>query len=194
MLAMLFVQPAVLAEGPIQVEVNHWVLGTEARAQMNDGTVTAAVRPLAEALGAQVSWDEKTKTVVVVREDPEALKERVALLEEALAAESPKEAVQTFAKGLKNRNGALQYAMMSKKMREEIGNNYAANRWQTGSSSPWYASITVNEGVHNEDGTWLFELHGVLTDSTNQQEDRHFSIKALKENNRWVVEEVQGKD
>ncbi|PUA36980.1 hypothetical protein C8Z91_22855 [Paenibacillus elgii] len=143
---------------------------------------------------AQVSWDEKTKTVVVVREDADAMKERVALLEEAVAADSPKEAVQTFAKGLKNRNGALQYAVMSKKMREEIGNEYAANRWQTGSSSPWYASITANEGVQNDDGTWLFELHGVLTDSTNQQEDWRFSFKALKENSRWVVEELKGKD
>lgn len=137
----------------------------------------------------QVSWDEKAKPVVVVCEDADAMKERVALLEEAVAAESPKEAVQTFAKGL-----TLQYAVMSKKMREEVGNEYAANRWQTGSSSPWYASITANEGVQNDDGTWLFELHGVLSDSTNQQEDRRFSFKALKENNRWVVEELKGKD
>ncbi|GMX61626.1 hypothetical protein Elgi_14300 [Paenibacillus elgii] len=42
--ALLCVQPAVLAEGTIQVKVNQSLLGTEAQAQMTDGPVTAAVR------------------------------------------------------------------------------------------------------------------------------------------------------
>ncbi|WP_339368679.1 hypothetical protein [Paenibacillus elgii] len=43
-MALLCVQPAVLAEGTIQVKVNQSLLGTEAQAQMTDGPVTAAVR------------------------------------------------------------------------------------------------------------------------------------------------------
>ena len=45
---------------------------------------------------------------------------RVELLEKALAAKTPDEAVQKWAEGVKTRNGVLQFAMFSPEVKERV--------------------------------------------------------------------------
>ena len=66
----------------------------------------------------------------------------------ALAPEEPG-SVNSWAKGVKTRNGALQYAVMSPELERNITMSFQG--WSTGVSSPWADSYEITErGV--EDG------------------------------------------
>gem|GEM_PF-3475510 len=74
---------------PVQVLVDGKELEAKRPLQIVEGTVLVPVRTLAEALGATVDWDAKTRTVHVDNRAKRSLERRVARLEEALAPETP---------------------------------------------------------------------------------------------------------
>lgn len=48
-----------------------------------------------------------------------SLQRQIKLLQEAAAPATPREAVEQWAKGLRERNGALQYAVLSPELKEQ---------------------------------------------------------------------------
>ncbi|WML33707.1 hypothetical protein [Clostridium sp. OS1-26] len=72
----------------------------------------------------------------------------VTLFKESInefGAASPEDAVDIWAKGVKIRNGALQYAVLSKSLKAKMEDSLNNTSWITGASSPWIESYKVTE-------------------------------------------------
>lgn len=62
------VAPALAGTGAISVLVDGRALVTDAPPLVENGRTLVPVRPLAESLGARVSWDEKARSVLIEAE------------------------------------------------------------------------------------------------------------------------------
>lgn len=72
----------------------------------------------------------------------------VTLFKESInefGAASPEDAVDLWAKGVKMRNGALQYAVLSKSLKAKMEKSLNNTSWITGASSPWIESYKITE-------------------------------------------------
>lgn len=72
----------------------------------------------------------------------------VTLFKESInefGAASPEDAVDIWAKGVKTRNGALQYAVLSKSLKAKMEDSLNNTSWITGASSPWIDSYKITE-------------------------------------------------
>ncbi len=90
---------------------------------------------------------------------------RILLLESALAPQTAEEAVLTWARGVKTRNGALQFALLSPEVRSKRQADYIAANWVTGASSPWVERYKIIR-QEQEAGGWEFEIEYELASST----------------------------
>lgn len=76
------------------------------------------------------------------------LKGVVNLFKESInefGATSPEDAVNIWAKGVKTRNGALQYSVLSKSLKTKMEKSLNNTSWITGASSPWIESYKITE-------------------------------------------------
>ncbi|ATY84832.1 hypothetical protein CVV65_07785 [Kyrpidia spormannii] len=149
---------AALAGSGVHIIVNHRVLSPSVSPQMVDGRVVAPVRDVAEVLGATVTWDDQTQTVRLDAPQSDASNRRIALLEQALAPDTAEQAVQTWARGVQTRNGALQYAVLAPALREQRKAEFEQVGWVTGVSSPWVKEFRIDQGTQNADGTRTFPV------------------------------------
>lgn len=83
---------AAFAADPIRLIVNGREIKTDVPPQLIGGRAMVPVRWVAEALGAVVEWDEESGSVFINTPQPDLLRRRVSLLEEAVAPDSPQEA------------------------------------------------------------------------------------------------------
>jgi hypothetical protein len=90
---------------------------------------------------------------------------RISLLENALVPQTAREAAQTWAKGIKTRNGALQFAVLSPELRSKMEADYGKLNWVTGASSPWVESYKITRQVQ-QGGGWEFEIQYQMMTST----------------------------
>lgn len=157
---------------------------------MENGKVIASVRDVAEALGATVSWDAERQSVMI---QSKAQDSRVDRLEQALAPGDPLSAATDWAEGVKQRNGALQYALLSPELKEKSFDDFASMNWSTGTSSPWVASYTVKEMATKPDGSHSYEVAFVFTDSTGSQFTSTQSITVAQFDDGWFLTSIEGK-
>lgn len=144
---MVLAVPAwVLAAGKVGIRVNGSPLDVPSYNQ--DGRVYAPVRAVAEALGARVDWQNGTVTIAAEQSgDPDQENRsniRIEYLEKALLPSSPEEALSLWSDGVKTRNGALQYAVLSPQLREQKLAGYEEMFWTSGTSSPWVDHYVIN--------------------------------------------------
>jgi hypothetical protein len=85
-----------------------------------DGDVWVSLGAISKLFGATVARDDETNTVAIDLKDIEAQKSQILLLEQALVPKDPFTAVKTWAEGVKMRNGAVQYAVMSPKLKRVL--------------------------------------------------------------------------
>lgn len=74
---------------------------------------------------------------------------------------SPQDAALVWAQGLKLRNAAMQYAVMTKALKEQYAQQWekTAPEWVTGVSSPWISSFKfISEQTKSEPYTALLEF------------------------------------
>lgn len=109
-----------------------------------DDKTVAPVRAIAEALGAKVDWDESTQTVRI-KKDEASLERRMLLLEKALMLGTAKETVETWARGIETRNGALQFVTLSPMLKAAYEPGFESSGWVTGTSSPWVVKYTISD-------------------------------------------------
>ncbi|MGI6554550.1 MAG: hypothetical protein ACOX2P_04085 [Bacillota bacterium] len=100
--------------------------------------------------------------------------------------------MNSWAKGVKTRNGALQYAVMSPELREEYYDELSEG-WCTGVSSPWVDSYEIIERAV-EDNTYKYDITFTYTDSTKNTfiETQFVTVKKFKDN--WFVADINRVD
>lgn len=157
-LVALTVAAGVLADGAISLMIDGRLLGPDTVVRIEDGRVVAPVRPVAEALGAEVEWDERNRSVNIRSSQTLLLEQRIRLLEEVLSPATPRDAVEKWAEGVMARNGALQYAVISPELREINLPLYEDFRWVTGTSSPWVESFEIVSEREISGEAWEYEV------------------------------------
>lgn len=180
-----------LAASPIKLLINGKEIATEVSPKIIDGKLLASLRVIAEAFGATVEWDEKTKSLSIEAKRTETDQAQVRLLEEALAPEDPLNAAQTWAEGVKTRNGALQYAMMSSELKKEYFAKFVDSNWSTGTSSPLVENYEIIERYSFNNERYRFEINFTYTDSTKESFSTTEYVTIANFDGNWLVSAIE---
>lgn len=170
LIVLAFLGTTVLAADPIRLFVNGREIVPDVAPRLIDGRTMVPVRALAEALGARVTWDGATSTVSVTLPELAELQHQKEVTEQALekvvAPRTPEEAASLWAEGVKQRNGVLQYVVMSTTLREQYRPVFEGYNWVTGVSSPWVESYRVEKTSESPDGVYTFNVTFAMKTST----------------------------
>lgn len=152
-----------------------------------NGRILAPVRALAEAMGATVTWDKESNQVNITGSDQSA---QISNLERALAPETSLKAVNSWAEGVKMRNGAWQYAIMTPDLKKASYDNFVSMNWSTGTSSPWVKSFDIKEIGKTDENTVRYSVKFTWTDSTNAttEDVQYITVKNL--DGTWLVDSI----
>lgn len=180
------------ADKPIQLLINGSVVKTDIPPQLIEGRVMAPVRWVAEALGTDVNWNESTRSVIINTPELASLQSRVNLLQNALSPSTPKEAVEKWAKGVKERNGALQFAVLSPEFKEQRLSVYESFNWVTGTSSPWVERYEITKETQTGDTTWEYEVRYEYATSTGPAGSGKQKIVVKQYENAWYITQLDG--
>ncbi len=121
----------------------------------------------------------------------EEQKTQVLLLEKALKPKEPITAVKTWAEGVKTRNGALQYAMMSPNLKKEFYDKFVEANWSTGVSSPWVENYKVTERYKIDNKMYRFEVELTFTDSTKSTFTTREYLTVNKFKDDWLISSIE---
>lgn len=121
---------------------------------------------------------------------------KTMLLQEAMkefGAHSPMEAAEIWAKGVKTRNGVLQYAVMDTKLKKTFGNGLDQERssWTTGFSSPWVKKYKVVKRRGAGWGRSLITVEFHLASSTGEEGSGHADLLISREGRFWVIRRIE---
>lgn len=151
------------------------------------GQIMTPVRTIAEKLGARVDWNNDTNSIIITPKDNTHQDIRIQLLESALTATDPLTAVTRWAEGVKMRNGALQYAMLTPELKKEKYNDFVGFYWSTGVSSPWVESFTITEKGKLDDNTYIYKVEFNYTDSTKTNFKSQSNVIVKKYSKNWFI-------
>ncbi|NLP37236.1 MAG: protease complex subunit PrcB family protein [Firmicutes bacterium] len=125
--------------------------------------------------------------------DTALLQQQIAKLEEALAAKDAQTAVKTWAEGVKTRNGALQYALLTPGLKAVMYDELSfGGTWTTGTSSPWveeYEIITTKVAPQKRE----FQVIFTYTDSTKSRQKVTDTVTVVQEGENWFLDSINDK-
>ena len=107
---------------------------------------------------------------------------------------SPDEAAFLWAKGVKGRNGALQYAVMDSNLKKAFNDNMEKERpsWVTGVSSPWVEYFEIVKSEKEDDSTYYITVRFDLATSTGSAGSYNTCLLIVKDGKYWVIEKIAG--
>lgn len=115
---------------------------------------------------------------------------QLELLQEAFAPQTPKEAADKWANGVKTRNGAAQFAVLSPELKEKLLSKYKEIMWVTGTSSPWVKQyIILNEQKETEE-VRKYEIQFELATSTGTAGNYTIEVSIKKYSNKWYITQI----
>ncbi|HBK69300.1 MAG TPA: hypothetical protein DDZ91_11715 [Firmicutes bacterium] len=188
---LLCLAASVLAASTIKLVLNGKEFKTAVSPKVVNKKALALVRGIAEPLGATVTWDDKNKTLLIEAKEMEAQKTQMLRLEEALTPKDPLTAAKTWAEGVKTRNGAMQYVVMSSNLRKEFYKQFMEANWSTGVSSPWIESYKVTEKYKVDKKMYRFEVEFTYTDSTKEKffSKEYITVNKIEDN--WLLSSIE---
>ncbi|MWV43207.1 hypothetical protein GRF59_06145 [Paenibacillus sp. HJL G12] len=110
------------------------------KVKIEKGTAMVSLRAIVEQLKGEVTY--KDNNIYVTMPEASHLANQVNGFQNALQAETPEEAAQTWARGVQKRSGPLQYAVMTPAMQQSTKQEFEDNFWVTGGSSPHMGKVT----------------------------------------------------
>lgn len=182
---------SVFANSAIRIYLDGREIKTDVDPILVNNRVLAPVRAISEALGLDVTWKDNA---VYLDSKPDITKMRIQLLEDALAPKDALSAAEAWAEGVKMRNGALQYAVMSPALRNEKYEYFSDLNWVTGTSSPWVEKYTVKELSKVEDKSAVYEVEFIYTEATGSKLTEVQYITVEKIDSKWFVTSIDSLD
>lgn len=183
------------ASDPVKLVVNGQEIKPDVPPQIINGRTVVPVRWIAEALGAEVTWDDKTRTVSINRKG--------FVSDAAQAAEL----AENFGRSLKNVSLLAPEDMVKKSLQENYGEFVAPallTRWQNDpqnapgrvTSSPWPERIEI---LNIEKLSALkYEIKGEIIEVTSVElvnggaaAKRPVTLIVEKSENRWLITDMK---
>lgn len=120
------------------------------------------------------------------------LQQRVGHLENYFDRRTPESVARLYGDAVKTRNGALQYALFSKKLKDENYDYFASVGWHTGvSNSPSISNFTVGKPIQSEDGQTVINIifHYTVKDGNPANETCTLSLEQTQKetNDDWYI-------
>jgi len=103
--------------------------------KMENGTAMVSLKSIVDELRGKVVYQDNA-FYITMPESSSELQMQITSLEYGLQAYSPEDAAQTWIRGVQRRSGGMQYAVLSPKLRLQTKQEFMANFWVTGVSSP----------------------------------------------------------
>ncbi|HBX23321.1 MAG TPA: hypothetical protein DEF34_06815 [Desulfotomaculum sp.] len=199
---LLVLSTAIVASAyafaPIKIVFDEDELNSDVAPIIENGRVLVPLRVIAEKFGAEVVWDAKSNTVrILTAKTPDKIQvphSWVTGLEEAVAAKDAVTAAETWAQGVKTRNGALQYAVMTPELQKEWYQKFAESNWSTGTSSPWVEKYEVIEKSIINNEAIKYEVVFTYTDSTQSTFSMREYVTVKKQDANWHVSSLKKVD
>lgn len=124
-----------------------------------------------------------------------SLQAELQLLQAAVRPASAESAADTWARAIQARNGALQFAILTPALQNDMRKTYIHLQWTTGLSSPHVSRYQVKDLGSNADGTRKFQITYFLTDSakdTFSPLQQTIAVKQLDDHTKtyWLVSSV----
>lgn len=112
-----------------------------------------------------------------------------------LQAETPKQAVELWVLGVKNRSGAVQYATLSRNLQQKTRNQFEKRSWGTGQSSPWVDNVRIVKEVDISNTKVQYTIEYDLLTSNWKWDKKGQKVITLEKNpNRilphWYITEI----
>ncbi len=104
----------------------------------------------------------------------------------------PEEAVNIWSNGLKMRSAAMQYSVMTNKLKKEYVTQLEENfsNWVTGMSSPWVDSFKIVKFEKLNDNTYTFNVVLYTKTSTGPAGDYNAKLTIVKEKDFWRISNI----
>lgn len=193
--AIIVLSTALIASAqnlaPAKIFLDGAELESDVAPVIKEGRVLVPLRVIAENFGAKVTWDGEEKAVSIITDkskDPDLL---LAKLGEALAKGEAVAAVTAWAEGVRTRNGALQYVMMTPELQAKLYEELSAGGWTTGTSSPWVKEFDVMYEETVDPATEKYTVAFTYTDSTGSTSVTKNLVTVKKVGDRWLVANIE---
>ena len=100
-------------------------------------------------------------------------------------------AVQVWVDGMRNRNGAMQYSVMSPNLKKEYLSQLEKYNqyWVTGVSSPWVESYKITK-TQIGDTQSVFQLTIFTATSAGPAEDLHAEVTVDRQDDFWLITKI----
>lgn len=152
-----------------------------------DGEPFVPLPKIYKYIGLSYSYDRNNNRVYIKTEKIDSINAQLNLLYQYVYPKSPDEAVEKWAYGVKYRNGALQYAVLSPSLKNIRKASYERVNWVTGVSSPWVDSYDINKLKEDE-----YEVTFHLKTSTGPYKDVKIIVRTKKYGDYYFVKEIIG--
>ncbi|TYO95345.1 copper amine oxidase N-terminal domain-containing protein [Desulfallas thermosapovorans] len=193
----LVLAASAYALSPIKIVFNGNELESDVAPAIANGRVMVPLGVIAEKFGAEVIWDAGNKTVHInttQSQEPDKTDMRVNGLESALVPSEAVSAARTWAEGVKTRNGALQYAVMTPELKKEWYQQFEENNWVTGTSSPWVEKYDITEKSKIDNDSIKYKVAFTYTDSTQKKYVMEEYVTVKKQEGKWYVSALEKVD
>lgn len=105
---------------------------------------------------------------------------------------NPEDAVNVWSNGVKKRNAAIQYSVMTNELKKiykaQLEKSFPS--WVTGTSSPWVDSFIITEYIKKSDNTYTFHIKFTTMTSTGPAGDYNAILTIAEENSFWCISNI----
>jgi len=115
-----------------------------------------------------------------------SLKRQIDMLQLSLSPQTANEAVESWARGVKTRNGALQFAVLSPELQMKMRQEFSGNGWVTGVSSPWVNDFSITNTGSSENSA-TYEVRFKLATSTGNTGEDLVKVSVKQNKTTWYI-------
>lgn len=137
-------------------------------------------------------FDVKYLSIFTARAEINKYEVRSRLLMEAMSDVGiciPEKTVEVWVNGLKMRNAAMQYSVMTQKLKDEYARQLeeTAPNWVTGLSSPWVESYKIIKAERLDESNYRFHVIISTMTSTGPAGDYNAILSVTREGYFWRI-------
>ncbi|MBC2582397.1 hypothetical protein [Clostridium sp. DJ247] len=182
----------VSAKSPFHVYINDKEVKNKGYI-IKDNKIYISEDVLKEELSLSISHDKSGNEITIYDLQKAVLEEKNILFEkfaQEYKPESPDEVAELWAKGIKQRNGIIQYLVLSKSLKEELKKiigKQSKNSWITESTNIEIKDYNITRENLNK-STWKYKIDFTTTTGNNEH---NATLIIGKEDSKWRVVDIE---